>query len=359
MNPVAFKLFGMPVHWYGLIIATGLVLAVILATRLAKYRNLPKDLPFELILWVFPPAIICARLYFLIFNGGPWDENAFAIWNGGIAIYGAIIGGALGALLFCIIRKRNFLDIADLVMPCLILGQCIGRWGNFANQEAYGLALGDSCNFFPIGVYIENCYYSGCACDGSGWHMATFFYESICSFIICIALCMLIKKCNIRGMVLSTYMIAYGTVRFITEGLRMDSLMVGTLRTSQVLSLIIIAGGIALMIYLLDKYKYSNKQPKPALVDGNDKKEEQPKELNNIANESKSDIENRAEIKENKAENILDEKGQVDKSKEIQPVVEDTDLKENEVESIDKEETVTTIIEVQDGVKQRKSKPKK
>ncbi len=245
MDPIAFTLFGIDVHWYGIIIALGIVAAIALACWNAPKRGFTRDDPFELILWLFPPAVICARLYFLIFNGGPWGWESFAIWNGGIAIYGAVIGGALGAILYCVVRKKNFIKLADLVMPSLILGQAIGRWGNFANQEAYGNLVTDpGLQFFPYAVYIENL---------GEWHQATFFYESICDLIICVILVILLRRVNWNGIVLAGYLILYGIVRFFIEGLRMDSLMWGSIRVSQLLSLLLVLAGIAFAIYTVVK----------------------------------------------------------------------------------------------------------
>ena len=252
MNPVAFTLFGMEVRWYGLLIALGIIAGIALACWNAPKRGYKKDDPFELILWMFPTAIIGARLYFLIFNGGPWDMNAFAIWNGGIAIYGGIIGGAIGALLYCVIRKKNFFKLADLAAPSLILGQCVGRWGNFVNQEAFGNLVTDpNLQHFPYAVYIDRL---------GEWHQATFFYESLGDLFICIALIILIRKINWTGIVISSYMVMYGILRFFIEGMRMDSLMWGALRVSQWLSLILVVAGVALIIYIVIKNTKNKRQ---------------------------------------------------------------------------------------------------
>lgn len=245
MNPVAFTIFGVDVRWYGLLIALGIISGIALACWNAPKRGFNRDDPFELILWMFPPAIIGARLYFLIFNGGPWDINAFAIWNGGIAIYGGIIGGALGALLYCKVRKKNFFKLADLVAPSLILGQCIGRWGNFVNQEAFGNLVTDpNLQHFPYAVYIDRL---------GEWHQATFFYESLGDLFICIALIILIRKVNWTGVGITAYMVMYGILRFFVEGLRTDSLMWGGLRVSQWLSLILVIAGVGLLVYIIIK----------------------------------------------------------------------------------------------------------
>lgn len=270
MNPIAFEIFGISVHWYGLIIAFGLLLAVLLACLLAPSRGFKREDPLEWILWVFPLAIIGARLYYIIYNNGPWGWEAFAIWNGGIAIYGGIIGGAIGLALYCWIRKKNFLKVADVAVPCLILGQSIGRWGNFVNQEAYGnLITNTSQQWFPFAVQIDSSNFTELArqqCQdfygyipNSAWFNATFFYESMASFITCIILIILVKKVKINGIPMCGYFILYGISRFIIEGFRTDSLMWGSMRVSQVLSLILIIAGIGIATYLIIKHIKSNK----------------------------------------------------------------------------------------------------
>ncbi len=240
MNSIAFTLFGLEVSWYGIMIAIGITCAVILGCFLAKYRGLKKDDIFELLLWVLPPAIIGARLYFLIFNGGPWGWEAFAIWSGGLAVYGSIIGGAIGVLLFCLIRKKNFFDVADVAAPCLVLGQGIGRIGCYFAGCCYGVETTNaSLQFFPFSVLI-----------GGQWHLATFFYESFFDLIICLVLVLVLKKVKISGIILGGYMVLYGILRAVLEGLR-DSeaaLFIGGLKVSQVLSIIIIIAGVCLIV---------------------------------------------------------------------------------------------------------------
>lgn len=270
MNPIAFEIFGISVHWYGLIIAFGLLLAILLACWLAPTRGFKREDPLEWILWIFPLAIIGARLYYIIYNNGPWGWEAFAIWNGGIAIYGGVIGGAIGLALYCWIRKKNFLKVADVAVPCLILGQAIGRWGNFVNQEAYGnLIANPSQQWFPFAVEIDRSNFTEAArqqcldafgsIPDSAWFNATFFYESMASFLTCIILVILIKKVNINGLTMCGYLILYGISRCIIEGFRTDSLMWGSMRVSQVLSLILIIVGVGIATYLIIKHIKSQK----------------------------------------------------------------------------------------------------
>lgn len=276
MNPIAFTIFGLSVHWYGLIIAFGIVMALVLSRYTAPKRGFSKDDPFEWILWMFPTAIIGARLYFLIYNNGPWGWDSFAIWNGGIAIYGGVIGGAVGMALYCLIRKKNFLKVADATVPCLILAQGIGRWGNFVNQEAYGSLLTDaSQHWFPFAVEIDSAHFTEAArqqcidafgtVPSSAWFNATFFYESFADILIAVLLVVLITKVDIKGIVMCGYFVLYGIARFIIEGFRTDSLMWGSMRASQVLSLILVIGG-AIFATCLIVNEVKKKRPKEVRI---------------------------------------------------------------------------------------------
>ena len=251
MDAVAFQFLGMNIYWYGILIGIGLALGVVLACFVGKYRGFPKDMPLELVLWIFPPAIIGARLYYCIFNGGPWGWEIFAIWSGGLAVYGSIIGGALGVLLFCVIRKKKFLDVADVVVPSLALGQAIGRWGCYFSKCCYGVEITNPAfQCFPFALQIE---YPG---NVFKWHLATMIIESLCNFLICVGLYFLLRKVNWKGVVLAGYMISYGVARCVIEGFRGDSLMIGsTIRVSQLLSACVVLGGIALLVWLIIQNK--------------------------------------------------------------------------------------------------------
>ena len=234
-------LFGF-VPIYGLLIATAIAVGVILCSREETRLGLPKDTTVDLALCIIPAAIIGARLYYVAFQWEMYADNPIRIlyvWEGGLAIYGGVIGGALAGLIFALARKLSFAALADLVAPALILGQCIGRWGNFVNQEAYGrLIENPALQFFPLAVYA----------DGA-WHMATFFYESLWNFIGFWILWLNRKKVTARGNLFLGYLCWYGLGRAVIEGWRMDSLMWGNVRVSQALSAALcVIAGIALLI---------------------------------------------------------------------------------------------------------------
>lgn len=254
-----FTIFGIEIAFYGLIIAIGMLIGIIVAVKNAKFRNITADDIYTVALYALPLAIIGARLYYVAFPPEGVVYNNFweiiNIKNGGLAIYGGVIGGAVGVVLFCLIHKKNFLNVADVAVVCLILGQAIGRWGNFTNQEAFGYqVLNPAWQWFPFAVYIEQ--------TGS-WHLATFFYESFCNFIIFAILMIAIRKINTKGVITSLYFILYGIVRFFIEPLRMDSLYIeGTLiRVSQLLSgVFVFCGIIALLFFTLyPKWKQKSK----------------------------------------------------------------------------------------------------
>jgi phosphatidylglycerol:prolipoprotein diacylglycerol transferase len=249
-----FGISGLNIAWYGVIIACGLVLGILLASMRARRRGWSADLPLDFILLAVPLAIIGARLYYVAFE---WDYFAanpariIAINTGGLAIYGAVIGGFLAAFLFSKAAKFPFLKLIDLVIPSLILGQAIGRWGNFINQEAFGaLVTNPTLQFFPLAVYIESL---------GEWHQATFFYESFSNAILLVVTLLLGRKGVRDGTLLATYFIGYGIARAVIEGLRTDSLyLFGSVRISQVLSVVLVLVGIFLLV-LIKKGKLKTK----------------------------------------------------------------------------------------------------
>jgi phosphatidylglycerol:prolipoprotein diacylglycerol transferase len=250
IDPVAFYIFGKEVRWYGILIAAAVLLGIYLAVREAKRLGYDPDLFIDFCLWVIPISIVGARIYYVIFQ---WDyysahpSEIIAIWHGGIAIYGAVLAGILVGIIFAKLRKVDFWSLADIVAPSLILGQAIGRWGNFFNGEAYGyLVSSPKWQWFPAAVYI----------DGQ-WHMATFFYESMWDLAVFIFLMWYRKRKKYSGDVFLGYLALYGVGRFVVEGLRMDSLMWGPLRVSQILSLILIAVAVLIRVY----WMRTGKQP--------------------------------------------------------------------------------------------------
>lgn len=250
MNSFAFEnLFGIEgfnVAWYGIIIACGMILGIVLATHRAKQRGLKPDIIFDFLFLALPLSIVGARVYYVAFEWESYADNLlriFAINQGGLAIYGGVIGGLIAAAVFHKMKRVPFLTLVDLAIPSLILGQAIGRWGNFVNQEAFGNTITNpSLQFFPIAVYIEKL---------GEWHQATFFYESSWNLVLLCIVLLLSRKKPKDGVLLSTYFIGYGIGRFLIEGLRADSLYIAPgIRISQIISLLLVIGGTVMLILI-------------------------------------------------------------------------------------------------------------
>ena len=230
INPPRILSLGpLTIHYYGLIIAIGLVLAVIYACRRGEEFGLKEDDILDGVIWVTPFAIICARIYYCAFS---WEEYAanpisvLYIWNGGIAIYGGVLGAILGMAVMSRIKKVKFTAVLDLILLAFLIGQSIGRWGNFMNREAFGAAT-DS--FFKMGLFNTRT-------NTVEYYHPTFLYESVwnlCGFIL---LHFLSKKRKYDGQIALSYAAWYGLGRCIIEGLRVDSLWWGPFRVSQVLA---------------------------------------------------------------------------------------------------------------------------
>ena len=253
--PYSGYLFG-SIKWYSFLIVFGAFLAVLLACREEKTVGLKKDTVLDLSLWVLPVGIIGARIYYVIFA---WDSfrddlwSVFRIWEGGIAIYGALIGGFLAVLVFSRARKINLLLLCDVVCPGVILAQAIGRWGNYFNMEAYGDAIENpALQFFPFAVKIPE--------EAQPWHMATFFYESLWNLLVFLFLIIGRRK-NFRksGDVFFFYTFLYACGRLVIEDFRTDSLYASSsVRVSQLLSVIIC---ILLLIWYFLSLKERRKTP--------------------------------------------------------------------------------------------------
>lgn len=240
------------IYWYGVIIAVGAMLGIYLAMKEAEKLGWKQDLIIDFVVYAIPLSIISARIFYVIFewenyiNGPFW--RVFAIWEGGIAIHGAVLGGVLTAVIFSRVKKISFWKLADIIAPSLILGQAIGRWGNFMNQEAHGGPVSDEVynNFLQ---YLPDFIMNQMTIEGVLYH-PTFLYESFWNILVFVLLILLRNKNPLRGVVFLSYLIAYSVGRFFIEGLRTDSLyIIEGLRTAQVVSIILIVAAIILIIY--------------------------------------------------------------------------------------------------------------
>lgn len=258
---IGFQIGPLSIRWYGVLIASAVLIGVNLSQYLASRRQVNPELLSDLAIWLVLAAIPSARLYYVIFQWRDYVGNPasmIAIWQGGIAIHGAILGGTIAALIFARVKKISFWQLADLVAPSLILGQAIGRWGNFFNSEAFGSPTDLPWKLFipldrrPPG--LENVAY----------YHPTFLYESLWNLgVFALLMFLFFKGSRLKvGTLFLTYMVAYSAGRFWIEGLRTDSLMLGFLRMAQVVSLTGIAIGAIGLFWL-----YGMKRSLPDVVD--------------------------------------------------------------------------------------------
>lgn len=248
INPVAFEIGSLSVRWYGIFITFAIVCGYVVACLNARKRGIKLDVMLEVFLFAVPLAILFARLSYVLFHPKDfivhdWSDflNIFAIRKGGISILGAIPGGAIGVYIACRINKVPFSYVLDSIAPGLILGQALGRWGNWANQELYGRAITNTAyQVFPIAVYID---------AEAGWFQATFFYEMVLNLIGFVVLMLVFKRSKKNLMTFMTYLCWYMVVRAIMEIFREDAVSVGSVRVG-VLGCAI-AAGIAMIVTVM------------------------------------------------------------------------------------------------------------
>jgi phosphatidylglycerol:prolipoprotein diacylglycerol transferase len=263
-GPILVKIGFLTIRWYGLLIASAVLIGVSLSQYLAKRRNVNPELLSDLSIWLVIGAIPAARIYYVLFQWAEYaqhPERIVAIWQGGIAIHGAIIGGVIAALIFAKLKQISFWQLADLVAPSLILGQAIGRWGNFFNSEAFGGPTN-----LPWKLYIPPERRPPELASFEYFH-PTFLYESLWDLMVFALLITLFFR-SLRsqprlkiGTLFMVYWVAYSLGRFWIEGLRTDSLMLGPLRIAQLVSLTGILFGLAGLAWL-----YLAKRPLPDVV---------------------------------------------------------------------------------------------
>ncbi|NMA89845.1 MAG: prolipoprotein diacylglyceryl transferase [Amphibacillus sp.] len=252
LNPVFLQLGPIKIYWYAIFIVTGVIVGLQLATKEGSRLGIKKETYSDLLLWALPVAIISARLYYVIFE---WDRyidrpwwSIFAVWEGGLAIHGALIGSIVTAMLFANKKKIPFWKLADIAAPSIIIGQAIGRWGNFMNQEAHGGPVSQAAyeNFLR---FLPDFIEKQMTIEGVLYH-PTFLYEFLWNLLVFAGLLWLRRRNPLRGEVFINYLIWYSIGRFFIEGLRTDSLyLFDLIRTAQLISLLAIVVGIGLIIY--------------------------------------------------------------------------------------------------------------
>lgn len=276
IDPIALQIGSLGIHWYGVIIATALLLGLLLTFYECKRINFNPEIFLDFLIFAVPLAVIGSRIYFVAFHWEYYSVNPseiIAIWHGGLAIHGAIIGGALTAIIFAKYKKISVYKIIDIAVPSLLLGQAIGRWGNFINQEAHGgpVALEFLQDLHIPQFIIDQMYINGV------YYHPTFLYESIWNIIGVVILILIRMKNPLKGIVFALYLIWYSIGRFFIEGLRTDSLAIdgpnwlntliewlwspmqllfepgamayGNIRTAQLMSLSLIIIGLVYIVY--------------------------------------------------------------------------------------------------------------
>lgn len=264
IDKVAFSIGSLEVRWYGIIITLGIVAGVLYAMYRAKYEGISVDDVLDYAIWTVLLAVIGARLYFVLTtlkdDAGNWNYHSFrdviAIWEGGIAIYGAIIGGALALTLVTYVKKYKkdrLFKVFDMVAPGVMLGQIIGRWGNFVNGEAHGIKTSDTF-FLRMGLAgnADAEYF-----DRITYYHPTFLYESLWNLLGFVLINLLYKKKKFDGQVILMYLTWYGFGRMFIEGIRTDSLYVGVFRISQVVGFLcfVICGALLTVLLIRQSRK--------------------------------------------------------------------------------------------------------
>ena len=270
-SPVAFTVMGKDIYWYGIIIASGFLLAVLYMLYRAKTFGITQDDVLDLVLWAVPIGVVCARLYYCVFYWDLYRDNPISmlyIWEGGLAIYGGIIGGAITVLVLSRVKRIPTLVMLDNAAMGVIIGQILGRWGNFMNREAHG-SVTDS--FFKMGLV-----------DAAGkvtYYHPTFLYESVWNLVGFIGLPFYCKKRKFDGEVFLLYVAWYGLGRAWIEGLRTDSLYLFStgIRVSQLVAIVSFLAAAGILAWVLLKKKpapdalYVNRKPaEPEAADGKD-----------------------------------------------------------------------------------------
>ena len=254
LNRIAFTIFGIDIYYYGLIISLAILLCVVLAIILAKAKKQETGMPLEIFLAIIPLGILSARLFSVIFEPDLSIADYFNFRTGGMSIIGAIIGGAVGATIYKFIKKKPFLEIADVITSVLLLGQAIGRWGNYFNEEVYGLEITNPANqWFPLGVNI----------DGT-WYEALFFYEFVLALLGFVAILIVYLKTREKGLATGIYLVYYGIIRIILETRRQPQYILkwGNVPVSALVCALFIMAGIAILTYVIIKSLRQKKEQK-------------------------------------------------------------------------------------------------
>ncbi len=258
MNPIFFSSGNIQIYWYSVILLIAFVLGFFIVLKLGQKEGIEKDFIYDYACYLIPICLIGARIYYVLFNLEYYLTDLisiFRVWEGGLAIHGGIIAGALFTIYYTKKKNVDFLKLTDILVISLILGQILGRWGNFFNGEAYGpettLTFLNSLHlpqFIINGMYIEGIYYQ-----------PTFLYESLWNMLGLIIILIIKKKQTYKGNASAYYLIHYGIGRCVIESLRQDSLMLGNIKIAQLVSIAMILIGIFIIFYIRKEKKNESK----------------------------------------------------------------------------------------------------
>lgn len=257
---IAFTLGPLSIHWYGILIGSGIVLAYLYAHFEVKRRNLDAKPLDEMAFWLIIGGVIGARLYYVLFNLSYFLANpldVFKTWQGGLAIHGALLGGAIAYFIYVYRKNLSWTLYADIIMPGMLLAQAIGRWGNFFNNEAFG-----GPTTLPWKLFIPEVSRPEAYIDFAYFH-PTFLYESLWNlvgfaFLVFLSIRFYPNKRHPSGFVFFTYLIWYSCGRFLIESLRLDSFLIGTIKVPQIASIALFFFGLIGLIFLSEKTKVKN-----------------------------------------------------------------------------------------------------
>lgn len=243
MNGVAIEIGPISIRWYAILINAGIVIGILLSRKLAKRQGLNPDTAYDIIIFALPAGIVGARLYYVLFNLPyylDYPREIFKIWHGGLAIHGGLILGVFVGYIYTKYKNIDFLMWADVAGPGVAIAQAIGRWGNYVNEEAYGYVTD-----LPWAIYVDGAY-----------RHPTFFYESLWNIILTVLLIYATHKLyEYKGQIITSYAIGYSVGRFWIEALRTDSLMLGSFRVAQLISVAIIIISIFAKRFLKENHR--------------------------------------------------------------------------------------------------------
>ena len=257
MDRIAIDLGFITIYWYSIMIFIGVILGIFVAYIEIKRKKINMDDFSNMAFYAILFGFIGARIYYCLFNLDYYLGNPIEIikvWNGGLAIHGGIIGAILAIYVYCKKNKLVFMEMLDICAPALVIGQVIGRWGNFFNSEAHG---GIVTRSFLESLHLPNFIINGMYINGNYYH-PTFLYESLLNLLCFIVLMILRRNKKIRlGVITGIYLMWYGIIRFFIESLRTDSLMLGSIKMAQVISIVLFIVGMVLIILSIRKERYN------------------------------------------------------------------------------------------------------